>query len=253
MQANGEILRTLIEICHRLYAKGFVVATDGNVSARVGDGRVLTTRTGVNKGMVAHSDLLEVDMEGKPLGGVSSHRPSTEIGMHLFIYSERPDVMAVVHAHPPYATGFAAARQPLDKCFLPEVIAGLGAIPLAEYATPSTTEVPQSLKPYVKISDAVLLANHGLVAYGADLMDAYFKVEKVEQAAHIAFVARLLGGEKPLSGEDVEKLREVSVRSYGKDFSDKISCRTGCPEDEKSVNSSGDENLREFLRKMIKG
>ncbi|MDI6765443.1 MAG: class II aldolase/adducin family protein [Bacteroidota bacterium] len=249
----------IIEICHRLYANRFVTATDGNVSVRLENGNILTTRTNINKGMVTAEDLVEVDMQGEPIlksdiryqiSDVCS--PSTEIGMHLYIYSQRTDVHAVVHAHPPYATGFATARQPLNECLFPEVIVGLGAIPLAEYATPSTEEVSKSLEPYVKIADAILLANHGVVTYGKDLWDAYFKMEKVEHAAHITFVARMLGGEKSLSPEDIEKLKAISQQSWGKDFSERIACETSCSSEEKSVNSSSDEDIRELVRKMLR-
>jgi L-fuculose-phosphate aldolase len=129
-----------------------------------------------------------------------------ELGMHLFIYQQRSDVEAVVHAHPPYATGFATARIALDKNILPEVVFGLGSVPLAQYATPSTGEVAESIAPFVQTSDAILLQNHGVVTYGADLDDAFFKMEKVEHAAHIAFVARMLGGERQLSPNEVAKL-----------------------------------------------
>ena len=217
--------RPLIDICHRLYTRGFVTATDGNVSVRLPNGNILATRSGINKGMVTESDLVEVNAQGVQVGGTG--KPSTELGMHLYIYQQRNDVMAVVHAHPTYATGFAAARVALDKCVFPEVIVGLGAIPLAEYATPSTDEVARSLTPYVHNADAILLANHGVVTYGSDLLDAHFKMEKVEQAAHITFVARMLGGEHALSTEDVEKLRAISMQSYSKDFSGKIACEVG--------------------------
>src|ERR1051326_9597006 len=139
----------------------------------------------------------------------------------------RPDVNAVVHAHPTYATGFAVAREPLTGCIFPEVIVGLGAVPLAEYATPSTPEVAGSLEPYVETAGGILLSNHGVVAYGKEPYDAYFKMEKVEHAAHITFVARLLGGEKILSAEDVEKLRAISGQAYGLDPSGKLACEPG--------------------------
>jgi L-fuculose-phosphate aldolase len=238
----------LIEVCHRLYAKGYVTATDGNVSVRLENGNFLTTRTSINKGMATADDLVEVDGDGKPLA--SGLRPSTEIGMHLFIYAQRPDVNAVVHAHPTYATGFATARQPLSECIFPEVIVGFGAIPLAHYATPSTEEVAQSLGPYVKNADAILLTNHGVVTYGNGLMDAYFKMEKVEHAAHITFVARMLGGEKLLSAEEIEKLRAVSQKSYGKDFTDKIACVPNAP-DHIQESSPSDEDIRELVRRML--
>jgi L-fuculose-phosphate aldolase len=243
-------IKDIVDICHRLYAKGFVTATDGNVSVRLENENILTTRTAINKGLVTENDLVEVDLSGSVLTG--NNLPSTEIGMHLYLYSQRPDVNAVVHAHPPYATGFATARQPLNECLFPEVIVGLGAIPLAEYATPSTEEVSKSLEPYVKIADAILLANHGVVTYGKDLWDAYFKMEKVEHAAHITFIARMLGGERPLSPEDIEKLRAISQQSWGKDFIGKIACETSCAKDDNSVSSPSDEEIRELVKKMLR-
>ncbi|MDE3058457.1 MAG: class II aldolase/adducin family protein [Bacteroidota bacterium] len=213
----------LVEICRRIADKGFVTATDGNVSTRLPSGIILATPTSINKGFVTAADLVEVNLDGVQLSG--SRMPSSEMDMHLFIYRNRPDVNAVVHCHPPYATGFAAARVPLNECLFPEVIVNLGAIPLAPYATPSTPEVGDSIAPFVNNADAILLSNHGVVTYGKDLWDAYFKMEKVEHAAHIVFVARMLGGAKPLSAEQVEKLRSISVESYGKDFSGKIACK----------------------------
>ncbi len=238
---DSHIKSNLVDICRRLYAKGFVTATDGNVSARLENGNILATRSSINKGMVTENDIVEVTLEGKQVGG--SGRPSTEFGMHLFIYQQRPDVRAVVHAHPTYATGFAAARLALDKCVFPAVIVGLGAIPLADYATPSTEDVARSLAPFVPTSDAILLANHGVVTYGPDLLDAYFKMEKVEHTAHITFVARMLGGEHLLGNEDVEKLRKISVQSYGKDFSEKVACDVG-PDTDAQLS---DEEVRRYV------
>jgi L-fuculose-phosphate aldolase len=231
----------IIDVCHRLYAQGMVTATDGNVSARLANGNILATRSGINKGMVTEHDLVEVTSHGQQVAGAG--KPSTEMAMHLFIYAQRPDAMAVVHAHPIYATGFATARKALDGCLFPEVIVGLGAIPLAEYATPSTQEVAASLAPFVKTADAILLANHGVVAYGADLYDAYFRMEKVEHAAHITFVATMLGGAHALTTEEVGRLRNVSVQSYGKDFTGKIACEVDSPE---SMDLSEDE-LRQYV------
>lgn len=204
---QSDIARHIVAVCRDLYEKGFVTATDGNVSARLPNGNILATPTSVNKGRVNDSDLVEVTLDGVPVG--AGWGPSTELGMHLFVYRERPDVRAVVHAHPTYATGFATARIPLDQPLFPEVIFGLGAIPLAEFATPSTPEVAASIAPFVKTSNAILLMNHGVVTYGKDLDDAYFKMEKVEHAAHIVFVARTLGGEKALTAEQVQKLISV--------------------------------------------
>jgi len=209
------IVAALVEVCHRLYEKGFVASTDGNVSARLPNGKILTTRSGINKGMVSRGDLVEVTLDGAVLKG--KKKPSTELGMHLFIYRQRPDVHAVVHAHPVYATGFAAARIPLDQKVLPEVIVGLGTVPLAQYATPSTQEVADSLAPFVKSSNAILLANHGVVTYGLDLPDAWFRMEKVEHAAHITFVAKMLGGAKTLTPDEMDRLKSISLSSYGKE------------------------------------
>ncbi len=243
--SRSDIARHIVLVCHRLYENRFVTATDGNVSARLPNGNILTTRSSINKGRVTESDLVEVKPDGTPV--TVSLKPSTELGMHLFIYSRRSDVQAVVHAHPTYATGFAAARISLTECVFPEVIVGLGAIPLAPYATPSTTEVSASLAPYVNNANAILLANHGVVTYGSDLDDAYFKMEKVERAAHITFVARMLGGEKLLSAHDVEKLRTISQTTYGKDFSDKIACE---PADERDEGLTEDD-VKRLIREIL--
>jgi L-fuculose-phosphate aldolase len=241
MSSRAEIARSIVLICHKLYERGFVTATDGNVSARLECGNILVTPTALNKGQVGESDLVEVKADGSPV--TLSRKASTELDMHLYVYQQRTDVQAVVHAHPPHATGFATAHVPLTACLFPEVIVGLGAIPLAEYATPSTKEVSDSLAPLVKTADAILLANHGVVTYGKDVEDAYFKMEKVEHAAHITFVARVLGGEKPLSRIDIDKLTSISESSYGKDFSAKVACEP--------VQKSGDPSESE-LKEMIK-
>jgi L-fuculose-phosphate aldolase len=203
----SEISHHIIDICRALYDHGFVSATDGNVSARLPNGNILTTPTSINKGRVTENDLVEVTINGSPFD--VKRVPSMELGMHLFIYQQRPDVHAVVHAHPPYATGFATARIPLDQPLYPEVIFGLGPIPLAEFAVPSTSEVAESIAPHVRTACAILLANHGVVAYGKDPDEAYFRMEKVEHAAHITFVARMLGGEKRLSPEQVDRLNST--------------------------------------------
>ena len=231
-------------MCHQLAARGFVTATDGNVSARLANGNILVTPSALNKGRVTESDLVEVKADGTPV--TLSRRASTELDMHLFIYSQRPDIHAVVHAHPTYATGFATARIPLNECLFPEVIVGLGAIPLAAYATPSTKEVSAALTPFVKTADAILLSNHGVVTYGKNVDDAYFKMEKVEHAAHITFVARMLGGEKVLTEQDITKLRAISETSYGKDFSQKLACE---PE---SSAELAENDIKSLIRETLK-
>lgn len=213
-QTRADISEAIVLVCHRLYAKGFVTATDGNVSARLPNGNILITPSSVNKGDVRARLLVELHPDGTPV--TLDRKASTEAGMHLAIYRERPDVHSVVHAHPTYATGFAAAHIPLTPNVFPEVIVGLGDIPLAPYATPSTPDVGASLIPFLRTSDAILLANHGAVTFGATVEEAYYRMEKVEHAAHITFVARLLGGERPLDPRDVERLRALSADVYGK-------------------------------------
>lgn len=208
------IQHTLVEICARVDEKGFVAATDGNISVRLANGNILATPTSMKKGSVTIDDLVEVTLEGEQVGG--RRKPSSEMPMHYFIYRSRPDVNAVVHCHPVYATGFAAARTPLPSNVFPEVIMQLGEIPLAPYATPSTEEMGDSLRPYIDRHDAILLANHGVVTCGRDLWDAYVKMEKVEQIAHMSFVAHLLGGAAPLSDSDVEKLLELTEAVHKK-------------------------------------
>jgi L-fuculose-phosphate aldolase len=205
--------RSLVRICHRLAAEGYVVATDGNVSFRKRDGNIVTTRSGVRKESVKARDLVTL----APTGGVKpGHgKPSTEIGMHLFVYRERPDVHAVVHAHPLHATAFAAARLALDQPLLPEVIVTIGRVPLAAYATPSTPEVARSLVPFVHETDAILLTNHGVVTFGTTLEEAFQRMERVEHVARVTFLARMLGGEKPLTKSELKRLCAVSERSYG--------------------------------------
>ncbi len=203
-QARKEI----VEIGRRCYERGFVAATDGNMSCRVGDNLVAATPAGLCKGTLAADDVVVLDGAGRRVEG---HREaSSEILLHLEIYKERPDVNGVVHAHPPTATGFAVARMPLAECVLPEVITTFGNVPLAPYATPSTPEVPESIRPKLRDHNAFLLANHGTVTLGATLEEAYFTLEKVEQFARIMLVARQLGRVAVLTRDDVAKLTQIA-------------------------------------------
>ncbi|MFA6468042.1 MAG: class II aldolase/adducin family protein [Bacteroidota bacterium] len=206
--------KELVSIAHRVEAKGLVVATDGNISVRLPNGNILTTPTSINKGQVTEADLVELTIDGTQVNG--TRKPSTEIQMHLFIYHERQDVNAVVHCHPVYATGFAAAGIPLKENVFPEVVVSLGNIPLAPFAMPSTEEVAESLRPFVKQYDAVLLSNHGAVTYGKDLWDACFKMEKVEQVARMLFIAETLGGARQLNAAQVTRLKELAATVYKK-------------------------------------
>jgi L-fuculose-phosphate aldolase len=195
-----------------MYERGFIAASEGNLSVRLEGERILTTPTGLSKGRLEPEHLVVTDYEGRLLGG--TRNASSEMGMHLLIYRLRPDVQAICHAHPPTATGFAAAGRALDKALLPEVVIMLGQVPLAQYGTPGTAELSATLEPYVPHYDAILMANHGVVTAGPDLQTAFFRMEIVEQFAKIALVSSLLGTAKLLSGREVAKL--IAARSrYG--------------------------------------
>lgn len=212
MKALHEIKRDVVHVCRKIDERAYVGGRDGNVSVRISERSVLVTPAGVRKGDIEVGDLILVDRQGERLEGRG--RPSTETAMHLRIYDLRPDVRAVVHAHPPVATGFAAAGVELGECVLPEVIVGLGRVPIARYATPGTPELVASLDPVIEHHDAFLLENHGAVTVGADVLRAYQAMETVEHSARILLVARLLGGAQVLPAERVRELLESRAR-YG--------------------------------------
>jgi L-fuculose-phosphate aldolase len=203
-RAEQEYRHDLINVCHRIYEKGWVAMNDGNVSIRLDNDRVLCTPTAVSKGMVRLEDLIIVDMTGRIIDGC--RECTSEIAMHITVYSMRPDVHSVVHAHPPVATGFAAAGRALDKALLPEVVINLGAVPLAAYGLPGTPALSEGMRPFIPDYDAVLLENHGCTCWGEDVWQAFFRMEIVEHFARITFVAEMLGGARALPREEVEKL-----------------------------------------------
>ncbi len=196
-----------------LHSRGFVAAMDGNLSVRLDSKRLLVTPTGLSKGAMRPADLVVVDLNGKQVAGRRS--VTSEIGMHLLIYRMRPNVRAIVHAHPPTATGFAAAGMALTEPLVCEVVIGLGCIPLARYGTPGTSELAQTLEPFVPNYDAILMSNHGVVAYADTLEHAYMKMETVEHFAQIALVTHLLGRQQPLKEGEVEKLLLARVKYFG--------------------------------------
>jgi L-fuculose-phosphate aldolase len=196
-----------------LHEKGFVAAMDGNLSVRLRQDRILVTPTGLSKGSMRPADLVIVDLEGKQVAG--RRHVTSEIGMHLMIYRTRADVKAIVHAHPPTATGFAAAGIALTEPLVCEVVMGLGCIPLARYGTPGTAELAQSLEPYVPKYDAILMSNHGVVAYGDTLEHAYMKMETVEHFAQISLVTHMLGRQQPLQEREIEKLLLARTKYFG--------------------------------------
>lgn len=193
-----------------LHSQGFVAATEGNLSARLDSDRIMITPTGFSKGMMQPEDMVIVDLDGHKLEGETN--PSSEIAMHLTIYRMRPEVGAVVHAHPCTATGFASAGIALDEPLCSEIVVTLGSVPLAPYATTGTPELSEALRPFIPEHNAILMANHGVVAYGADLPQAYMRMEAVEHYAKVALTARLLGCATPLSGHEVERLTALRLR-----------------------------------------
>jgi len=201
-----ETLRAdIVEIGRRMYARGYTASNDGNISVRIAPDRLLMTPKSVCKGFMTPDMMCVTDLSGKKISG--DRDPSSEALMHLEVYRQRPDINAVVHAHPPIATGFAVAGIPLDRAVLAEVLTTLGSIPLAEYATPSTAELPEAVRKYIKAHDGMLLANHGALTVGTDLFAAYYKMETIEHFAHISLVARMLGRENLISREEVMRLQ----------------------------------------------
>lgn len=207
MTAESSLRADIVEVGRRMYAREYTDANAGNISVRLGAERLLMTPKSVCKGFMTPDMMCITDLEGRKLEGDLD--PSSEMLMHLEVYRQRPDVGAVVHAHPPTATGFAVAGIPLDRAVLAEVLTTLGGIPIVEYATPSTRELPEAVRKYIKAYDGMLLANHGALTVGPDVFAAYFRMETIEHFAKISLVARLLGREHLLAREEVERLQEL--------------------------------------------
>lgn len=204
--SETDLRNQIVDIGIRLYALGFVPATDGNISARLSDNTILITPSGMPKGDINPADISKITMEGRLITG---KRPSSEYLLHICIYKERPDIMAVVHAHPPVATAFACCGKDLSEPLTSELVINLGKIPLAEYATPGTTEVSASVIPFVKKYNALLLANHGAVAFGKDLEQAFQRMETVEHFAKITLNAETLGDKKTIDESKLGELRAI--------------------------------------------
>jgi L-fuculose-phosphate aldolase len=212
METQQQLKQDIVCICRMLHRKNYLAATDGNVSVRLGD-QLLITPSGVNKGIMEADQVITVDLEGSVIAGAG--KPSSEIQMHLLAYRLRTDVNAVVHAHLPYATACTLAGIDLLEPILPEVVITLGGIPTAPYATPGTIEVPEAIRDYVLEYDAILLARHGAMTVGRDVVDAYNKMEKLEHTARVVLAARLQGPLPPLSAAEVEKLRRIAAEHKG--------------------------------------
>ncbi|MCL6589987.1 MAG: class II aldolase/adducin family protein [Firmicutes bacterium] len=211
MASEIQSCQDIVEVGRRIWLRGYVAANDGNISIRLGPDEFLCTPTGVSKGFMTPEMMIKVNSKGEKIAGAS--KPSSEIKMHLAVYRDRPDVNAVVHAHPPVSTAFAVAGLPLSKPVMTEVIMTLGSIPLTEYATPSTDEVPQSIAKFIKHHDAILLKSHGALTVGFDVFDAYYKMEILEHSAAVSLAARQLGGEKELEPDQVKRLVELTNKA----------------------------------------
>lgn len=198
----------IIEAGRRLWQRGYIAANDGNISVRLNESELLTTPTGVSKGFMTEAMILRMDMDGNILED-SAYRPSSEVKMHIEVYRKRDDIRAVVHAHPPFATAFAVAGIPMDQNVLPEAVLTLGAVSIAPYGTPSTHEIPDAIEPFIQHSDAVLLANHGALTLGSDLMTAYHRMETLEHTASITFKAMQLGNVNQIPPAEMRKLMTI--------------------------------------------
>ena len=221
MRGGLALRRDVVTVCKRLYERGLIAGPDGNVSVRLSADRILVTPAGMSKVDVTSDDLVELSLEGKHLRG--SRRASSEVLMHLRIYQRRPDVQAVVHAHPPLATGFAVAGESFASCVLPEMIFQVGWVPLVPYATPGTPQLADAFDPYVASHDAFLMANHGATTVGPTLTMAHQRMESLEHSARILLTARLLGRVNTLTGPQVEALVDARRRALPE------SPFSGCP------------------------
>lgn len=212
MQDINIIKEQICDVCYKTWQLGWVAANDGNVSARLEDGTVLCTPTGMSKSMITPDKLIRINMQGEVLEGAEGLCPSSEIKMHLRCYEKREDVFSVIHAHPPGATGFAVAHKAMDMYNMIEDVAVIGSVPLTPYGTPSTTEVPNSIEPYLEEHDVMLLENHGALAVGSDVITAFYRMESLELWAKITINAVILGGSNDISRDNIQKL--IDLRGY---------------------------------------
>ncbi|MBI4828269.1 MAG: class II aldolase/adducin family protein [Nitrospinae bacterium] len=207
MKSEKDLRRAIVQVCKQIHQKGWISSTDGNVSARLANNRLLITPTGIHKGFMDERDLIVVDMEGNLIRG--TRQPSSEILLHLTCYCERPDIQSVVHAHPTMCVAFSMAGITLAKCLLPEVVFTLGAIPTANYAPPSTQEVADSIRCHVKEHDAIILERHGSLTVGKDVFAAYNTLERMEHVAEMTYYARQIGEVRPLEPRQIEELQRI--------------------------------------------
>lgn len=234
-ESNARLL--IVEIGKLLYERNYVVSSDGNVSIRLDENRVIATPTMTCKGRMTEDSLAITDMDGKPL---NDKKASSELAMHLLIYKMRPDIKAVCHAHPPHGTAFAVAGLAIDQPILSEVILTLGCVPLTNYGTPSTDELTESMKPFIEHHNALLMANHGAVAYGEDLWQAFDRLETLEHTAKIAILAKTLGGANDLPKEAISKL--ITIREKAGYLTETARCQACGYLDEANIACEVSEN-----------
>ncbi len=258
MNNEWELKKLIVEIGRRIWERGYVAANDGNISIRLNDKELLTTPTGISKGFMSTDMIMKVDNNGDVISGSSKYRPSSEAKMHLEVYNERPDIKSVVHAHPPYCTSFAVAGIPLDKCVLPEAIIVIGAVPIAKYGLPSTMEIPDAIRPYIKTSDAILLENHGALTLGSDLINAYYKMETLEHTAQIVWNAIQLGNVNVLPESERDRLLDLR-KTFG--LTSPIAACDATPmpsnsenfkeKDSSAFEGVSEETIREITKKVL--
>jgi L-fuculose-phosphate aldolase len=206
MPNEQALKQEMVIVCRMMHQKDLIAALDGNVSVKCGD-HLLTTPSGVNKGFLRMDQIITVDWEGRVVRGEG--QPTSELAMHLAVYRRRSGVQAVIHAHPPLVTAFSIAGVSLEDFILPEVVMSLGVVPTAAYATPTTSEVPESIQGLIERYDALILERHGALTVGSDLMDAYNKMEKLEHSALVILTALQLGRVRQLPPQEVEKLIQL--------------------------------------------
>ncbi len=245
MKSVFEIKKEICEVGHKLYAKNFVAANDGNISVKINDHEFYCTPTGVSKGSLTPDMIIKVDAEGNKIEGKLN--PSSEIKMHMRVYRDRPDVNAVVHAHPPVATAFTVADIDLDQYILPEAVLTIGDVPTCDYGTPSTMEIPDSLEPYIQNHDAFLLRNHGALTVGCDLTKAFFIMEEVEFNAIICKHAMEIGAVHEIPNEQLKKLMELRKKMHLTGRHPGIDLG----EEEKPVAACSKEELVETITKRV--
>lgn len=248
--SDFEAKKWICEIGRRVYNKNFVAANDGNISVKVGPNTIWTTPTGVSKGFMTPDMMVKMDLSGKVLAG--RLKPSSEVKMHLRVYNENPELNAVVHAHPPVATSFAIAGISIEKPVSPEAVVLLGTVPVAPYATPGSQEVPDSIAPFCKDYNAVLLANHGALTWGRDIIEAYFRMESLEHVALMHMYSNnIINKANELNCDQVETLMGLR-KSLGIKTGGVPPCKpaNSNPIQNKQESISRDDMIESIVRKV---